>query len=53
LLTRLLLEAVNAFAKSCHGNNPQNVNTGYGTPSDGIPASRPKKTLKTIIMNSG
>ena len=51
--TTLLLDSVRANAKSCHGSRAQYANTGYGNPSDGSFASRPKTTLNTIIVKNG
>src|SRR5262245_7760369 len=53
LPTRLLAEPVNADANSCHGSSPASANTGYGTPSDGKRARRPKTTVNTTIVASG
>jgi hypothetical protein len=53
LETRLLEDSFSAKANNCHGSRPVNANTGYGTPSDGIFASRPKKTLNTTIVRTG
>ena len=53
LATTLLLDSVSANANSCHGSSAQNANTGYGTPSDGMRASRPKKIVNTTIVVSG
>ena len=44
---------LSADANSCQGSSATNANTGYGTPSDGIFANRPKKMLNTIIVITG
>jgi hypothetical protein len=53
LLTTLLAEPVKAPEKSCQGNNAVNVKTGYGRPSDGNWASRPKIKVNTNIVMTG
>src|SRR5215813_4720441 len=53
LSTRLLLDCVSANAKSCHGSKAENVKIGYGTPSDGTPASLPKKIVNAAMVRRG
>src|SRR4051795_13084053 len=53
LLTRLADDSVNDDANSCHGKRPLYANSEYGTPSDEIFASRPRKIVKTIIVATG
>src|ERR1041385_4155967 len=53
LPTRLFADSLSAYANSCHGSSAVYANTGYGTPSDGTFASRPKNTLNTTIVKNG
>ena len=39
--------------KNIHGTSATKLKSGYGTPSDGTFARRPKKTEKIIIVNRG
>jgi hypothetical protein len=41
------------YWKNCQPKSPQNANTGYATPWEGIPASLPKKTEKMSTATSG
>jgi hypothetical protein len=51
--TRLFAAAVSEFAKNVHGRSAAYAKSGYGTPSEGMPAKRPKKRLKTTIVMNG
>src|SRR5688572_1723621 len=51
--TRLLADADTAFAKNVHGRSAAKANSGYGRPSDGILAHRPKSRLNTPIVANG
>jgi hypothetical protein len=59
LLTRLALATmlpdmrVSTVANNVQGSSAAYVNTGYGTPSDGSPASRPNTSEKTTMAVSG
>src|SRR5438552_15557358 len=53
LPTRLFDDCVSAFEKKVHGTSAASVNSGYGTPSDGTCARRPKNTLNTSIVRNG
>jgi hypothetical protein len=53
LLTMLLPLVLTAAAKNVHGSSPAKAKSGYGTPSEGMPASFPKKNVKMSIMSSG
>src|SRR4051812_7535118 len=44
---------VAAVAKYVHGTSAASENNGYGTPSDGTFASRPKKMVNTTIVRNG
>src|SRR3989344_5800096 len=41
------------FEKNVQGRSPAYTKIGYGSPSEGILASAPKKILKTIIFING
>src|SRR6266852_3598605 len=49
----LLLPAVMARAKYCQVISPDSTNSGYGSPSDGIPASLPNTNVNTRVLISG
>src|SRR5258706_2944591 len=53
LLTTDPAVSANAVEKNCHGSSAVNVNTAYGTPSDGSFAIRPKTTVKMTIVKNG
>ena len=53
LPTRLCEACCRPFEKKVHGTSAANVKMGYGMPSDGTRASRPKNRLKTIIVSTG
>jgi hypothetical protein len=53
LLTRELLVSDNAVEKNCQNSNPVYTKIGYGTPSEGILTSSPKKTVNTTIVING
>ena len=53
LPTRELLDSVRAKANSCQGSSAVKANTGYGMPSEGTLARRPKKRLNTSMVKSG
>src|SRR2546430_16642111 len=53
LVTRLLPLSASAVEKNCQGSRPQKTRMGYGTPSEGILAKRPKTTVRTTIVNNG
>ena len=42
-----------AVAKYVQGTSAAIENTGYGIPSEGMPASRPKKMVNTTIVRTG
>ena len=44
---------MSALAKYVQGSSAAKAKIGYGTPSDGSLASRPKKSVKTAIVISG
>jgi hypothetical protein len=48
-----LADADTAFAKNVHGRSAANANSGYGRPSEGILAQRPKSRLNTPIVAKG
>jgi hypothetical protein len=53
LPTRLFDAPPNACANICHGTTPANTKSGYGTPSDGSFAMRPKSTVNNTIDATG
>ena len=53
LVTMLVVDRVSPSAKSIQGSRAASTKSGYGTPSDGIFASPPKKTVKMTIVKSG
>ena len=53
LPTKLLPLFVMALEKKVQGINPARANSGYETPSEGIPAKRPKNSQKISIVKSG
>src|SRR4030042_4731056 len=53
LPTRLLEDVVTLLATKAHGTNAAKLKISYGTPFDGILASRPKKSVKTTIFMNG
>src|ERR1044071_5320283 len=42
-----------AVEKYVHGTSAASENNGYGTPSEGTRAKRPKKIVKTTIVRNG
>src|SRR5258705_8972819 len=44
---------VTAVAKYVHGTSAENENSGYGKPSDGTCARRPRNTANTAIVSTG
>src|SRR6266403_1845407 len=50
---RLLPTCASVTEKYVHSNSAEYENSGYGTPSLGIPASRPKKKVNVTMVNSG
>src|SRR5712692_5277112 len=48
-----VLPPVRADAKYVHGTRAANAKTGYGRPSDGTFAKRPKKIVNTTIVITG
>src|SRR3954464_8991240 len=53
LITRLLEDCVSPKEKKVHGTSPAMANSGYGMPSEGILASRPKNKLNTSMVKTG
>src|SRR5262245_10811176 len=53
LPTRLLEDWLNPLAKNVHGTSAAKAKIGYGMPSDGTLASRPKNRLNTAIVKRG
>src|SRR5215470_15673682 len=53
LPTKLFDDWARPLAKNIHGTNAAYVKIGYGTPSDGIFPSLPKKMLNTTIVKNG
>src|SRR5215831_6838895 len=53
LWTRLFDDWVSPFATNVHGTNPTRLKIGYGTPSEGTRAGRPKNRLNTTIVRTG
>ena len=53
MLTTLRDEAASALEKNVHGTNAARTKIEYGRPSEGSPASRPKKSPKTPISRIG
>src|SRR5215467_8236982 len=49
----LLLPAVMARLKYCQVMSPDSTNSGYGNPSEGIAARRPKTHVNTSVLRSG
>ncbi len=53
LPSMLLPLMVTALAKNVQGSRPAYAKIGYGIPSDGTLASRPKMTVNSNIVSSG
>src|SRR5438874_11970607 len=53
LPTRLFADPLNDDANTCQGRSAASVNNGYGKPSEGRPASRPKMIVNSTIVISG
>src|SRR4051794_13144494 len=51
--TTLREEAPSALEKNVHGTSAARTKIGYGSPSEGSPASRPKNSPKTPISMMG
>jgi hypothetical protein len=51
--TRLWEACWSPLAKKVQGTRAQNAKMGYGTPSEGTRASRPRKTVKTTMIVIG
>src|SRR3954469_19609015 len=52
-LTKLLADSSSAFWKYVQGTSAVILKRAYGAPSDGIPANRPKTTVKISIEKTG
>ena len=53
LCTKLLEAWVSPFEKNIQGTSAVNAKSGYGTPSDGTFANRPKNSAKTAMVMIG
>src|SRR5687767_7244790 len=53
LPTRLSADCARLLAKNVQGTSAAYAKIGYGTPSDGIRASRPKNRLNTTMVKKG
>src|SRR5208337_5211813 len=52
-VTMLVVDRVSPSAKRVQGSRAASTKRGYGTPSDGIFASPPKKIVKMTMVRSG
>jgi hypothetical protein len=52
-VTRLIPEKLREVAKNVQSTNAEYENTGYGIPSDGIFANRPKNSVNMSIVAKG